>query len=74
MSWEDAEWRKSSYSGVNSNCVEVAWCKSSHSGSNSNCVEVAITPTAVAIRDSKNTTGPTLTIPTPHWTSFIHTR
>jgi hypothetical protein len=35
-------WRKSSYSGSNGNCVEVAaWRKSSYSGSNGNCVEVA---------------------------------
>jgi hypothetical protein len=34
------EWRKSSYSGINGNCVEVRWQKSSHSGPNGNCVEV----------------------------------
>ncbi|MCI2420406.1 DUF397 domain-containing protein [Saccharopolyspora sp. K220] len=33
-------WRKSSYSGVESNCVEVGWRKSSRSASQSNCVEV----------------------------------
>lgn len=37
-----ARWRKSSYSGSNGNCVEVAtWRKSSYSGNNGNCVEVA---------------------------------
>jgi hypothetical protein len=38
------DWRKSSYSGGNGNCVEVAytdWRKSSYSDANGNCVEVA---------------------------------
>ena len=40
----DAAWRKSSYSGTQSNCVEVAmaWRKSSYSGSQTECVEVAV--------------------------------
>ncbi|MGW1679057.1 DUF397 domain-containing protein [Saccharopolyspora sp. NPDC002376] len=33
-------WRKSSYSGVQGDCVEVGWSKSSHSGPQGNCVEV----------------------------------
>lgn len=33
-------WRKSSRSGSEGNCVEVAWHKSSYSTSQSNCVEV----------------------------------
>ncbi|HEU5474059.1 MAG TPA: DUF397 domain-containing protein [Actinophytocola sp.] len=33
-------WRKSSFSGSNTNCVEVAWRKSSFSGENTNCVEI----------------------------------
>lgn len=38
----DAQWRTSSYSGTNTNCVEVApWRTSSYSGSNAQCVEVA---------------------------------
>ncbi|BBJ42790.1 hypothetical protein SSPO_055080 [Streptomyces antimycoticus] len=36
-------WRKSSYSGDSSNCINVAaeWRKSSHSGDAGNCVDVA---------------------------------
>lgn len=50
-------WRKSSYSGTQENCVEVAhlhWHKSSHSGSQENCVEVAHTSATILLRDSKN--------------------
>src|SRR5437773_12328726 len=43
-----AAWRKSTYSGTNGNCVEVAvvpaWRASSYSGQNGNCVEVAVVP------------------------------
>jgi hypothetical protein len=38
-------WRKSSFSGGDANCVEIAlgsWRKSSLSGVDSNCVEVAV--------------------------------
>jgi hypothetical protein len=61
-------WRKSSYSGNSANCVEIAagivvgpWHKSSYSGNEGNCVEVAASAKQVAIRDSKNPTGPTIT-------------
>jgi hypothetical protein len=49
-------WRKSSFTG-DTNCVELAWRKSSRS--ETNCVELANTG---AVRDSKNPTGPTLTV------------
>ncbi|MGW6507050.1 DUF397 domain-containing protein [Streptomyces niveus] len=48
-------WTKSSYSGGNNNCLEVA-----HG-----------TATALPVRDSKHPTGPTLTIPHSAWTAFI---
>lgn len=45
-------WRKSSYSGNNGNCVEIGvvdlsppvsgWHKSSHSGSDGDCVEIGV--------------------------------
>jgi hypothetical protein len=67
-------WFKSSYSASEGgNCLEVAyaWRKSSHSGDNGgNCVEVAATPHTVHVRDSKNPTGPTLTLSPATWASF----
>ncbi|MGW6507051.1 DUF397 domain-containing protein [Streptomyces niveus] len=48
-------WTKSSYSGGNNDCLEVA-----HG-----------TATALPVRDSKHPTGPTLTIPHTAWTTFI---
>jgi uncharacterized protein DUF397 len=56
-------WRKSSYSGSESNCVELAWRKSSYSADEGNCVELAHTATAGAIRDSKNPDGGRLEVP-----------
>ena len=71
----DLNWRKSSKSGGNAACVEVArvpnavaardakdpnWRKSSKSGNNLNCIEVAHVPEAVAVRDSKDPHGPHL--------------
>jgi hypothetical protein len=51
----------------------VAWRKSSFSGTGTgNCVEVAVTVEAVAIRDSKNSDGPHLEFPHPHWHQFLN--
>jgi hypothetical protein len=64
-------WRKSSFSSNGSACVEVGWRKSSFSSPNGDCVEVAPVPPGVAVRDSKNTSGPTLAFPTPDWRGFL---
>ncbi|KOU07363.1 hypothetical protein ADK86_04915 [Streptomyces sp. NRRL F-5755] len=51
------EYRKSSYSNAQEECVEVA-------------VNV---PRTVAIRDSKHTDGPTLRVSATAWASFLTT-
>jgi hypothetical protein len=55
------------------NTPELSWFKSSYSGGTNgeSCVEVAISPAAVHIRDSKDTSGPTLTMPSDAWTHFV---
>jgi hypothetical protein len=50
-----AEWRKSSYSGANGECVEIA----------------ALTG-AVALRDSKDPSGPVLTATPTEFAAFVH--
>jgi hypothetical protein len=47
------------------------WRKSSRSGSGGDCVEVAQASAAVAVRDSKNPTGPILVFRPESWTTFI---
>lgn len=49
-----AAWRKSSYSGGNGNCVEVA----------------RNLPAVVAVRDSKNPLGPRLVLACEEWREF----
>lgn len=49
----------------------ATWRKSQKSASNGGCVEVADLGTHVAVRDSKNPTGPALVF-TPHeWDCFL---
>lgn len=64
-------WRKSSYSEGSNGCVEVGWRKSSYSGSNGDCVEIGWPAAGVAVRDSKQPNGPTLTFPTDTWRTFL---
>ncbi|MFF8453773.1 DUF397 domain-containing protein [Streptomyces albidoflavus] len=76
---ETLHWFKSSYSdGGGGDCVEAAftWHKSTYSdGGGGNCVEVSSctcpTPATVHIRDSKNPTGPTLTLSSIAWAAFL---
>lgn len=68
------EFRKSTYSGHQENCVEVApiltFRKSSYSSGGDNCVEVAELPTGAAIRDSKNPDHGFLPIGAAEWAAF----
>ena len=49
----------------------LAWRKASASGSNG-CVEVApLADGGVAVRDSKNPSGPTLSFTRHEWVSFL---
>jgi hypothetical protein len=45
------------------------WRKSSRSGQDTSCVELA--HTGAAVRDSKNPTGPILTVPTRHLVAAV---
>jgi hypothetical protein len=48
------------------------WRKSTRSGSSGDCVEVADNlPGVVAVRDSKNPTGPALVFTPDEWAAFI---
>ncbi|MFD3312531.1 DUF397 domain-containing protein [Streptomyces sp. NPDC058694] len=72
----DLNWFKSSHSGGEGECVEVAmqWTKSSYSGSEGECLEIAIAQTAPAtihIRDSKTPTAPTLKVAPASWATFL---
>lgn len=49
----------------------ATWRKSTYSNADGNCVEVAIHPSAVAVRDSKDPTGPVLTFATAEWREFL---
>lgn len=66
-------WIKSSHStGNGGECVEIAWRKSSYSsGEGGECVEIAAAPTHVHIRDSKQPTGPMLTVGPDAWAGFM---
>jgi hypothetical protein len=49
----------------------AVWRTSTRSGNGGDCVEVATNlPEVVAVRDSKDPTGPTLTFTPTHWTTF----
>lgn len=55
MDLSRARWRKSSYSA----------------NGGGNCIEIARMDSIAAVRDSKNTTGPTLAFPTSTWHGFL---
>lgn len=51
---------------------ELAWFKSSYSGAEGgDCVEIAAGTAAVHVRDSKDVTGPVLTVSRAAWDGFV---
>ncbi|MFM9588914.1 DUF397 domain-containing protein [Streptomyces scabiei] len=75
MTTAELAWFKSSYStDQGDSCIEVAleWHRSTYSGTQGdNCIEVAPTPTAIHIRDSKDTTRPHLGLGPAAWAAFV---
>lgn len=56
------------------NTTELTWFKSSYSTNEGGaCLEIATTPETVHIRDSKDVTGPTLSLTPATWTAFLTT-
>jgi hypothetical protein len=50
----------------------TTWRKSSFSeSSEGNCIEIHLDATGVAVRDSKNATGPTLAFERRGWRTFL---
>lgn len=49
----------------------ASWHKSSYSGGNGDCVEVADLGEHIAIRDSKDRTGPVLVVGRETWHTFV---
>ncbi len=47
------------------------WRKSSYSGNTGNCVEAANLGDAVAVRDSKDPSGPVLVFGRDDWQAFV---
>ncbi|WP_406353787.1 DUF397 domain-containing protein [Streptomyces sp. NBC_00658] len=74
-----ARWRKSSYSGdTGGDCIECApigtaeWRKSTYcASSGSDCLEVADLTPHIAVRDSKNPAGGTLTLSPEAYAAFV---
>ncbi len=53
--------------------TSTTWRKSSYSnGDGGDCVEIAESPGTVRVRDSKDTSGPTLTFTPQQWSAFVN--
>ena len=51
--------------------TELTWRKASRSNAGNDCVEIARTRVGYLIRDSKNPTGPRLSLDAPAWAALI---
>jgi hypothetical protein len=50
---------------------QAVWRKSTYSSGSGQCVEVAFLSNAVAVRDSKNRSGPVLVFTPREWAAFV---